>query len=81
MISLWAILSIADFYGWLSIIGTLIGFIYVYRYRHIISRNYLKSIEKDIYKQTGIKGDVLFAKPLVKPSYSRSTPIANLNNF
>ena len=78
MISLWAILSIADFYGWLSIIGTLIGFIYVYRYRHIISRNYLERMERDIYKTTGIPAKELFKTPLVKPTHNKSTPIANL---
>jgi hypothetical protein len=78
MLYLEAILSIADFYGWLSIIGTLIGFIYVYRYRAIISRNYLKSVERDIYKTTGIPAKELFKTPLGKPTHNKSTPIANL---
>ena len=78
MISIEAILSIADFYGWLSIIGTLIGFIYVYRYRNIISRNYLKSMEGDIYKTTGIPAKELFKIPLVKPNHNKCTPISNL---
>jgi hypothetical protein len=76
MISIESILSIADFYGWLSIIGTLIGFIYVYRYRAIISRNYLKRIERDIYKTTGIPAKELFK---TTPICKKSTPISNLN--
>jgi len=72
MISIDSILSIADFYGWLSIIGTLIGFIYVYRYRTIISRNYLKRMEKDIYKQTGVPAKELFN------NHTKSTPLSNI---
>lgn len=41
------LLSIADFYGWITIIGSLIGAIYVFRNRNLITSKYMKRLEKN----------------------------------
>ena len=60
MITLSSILGIADFWGWLQILGTIIGIIYVYRYKNHIAQKYIKNIEKDVYKSVGIPATILF---------------------
>ncbi len=61
MISLSSILGLADFWGWLQIIGSFLGILYIYRYRKSIAEKYIKSIEKDVYKTVGIPASVLFS--------------------
>lgn len=46
-ISLEWLLSIADFYGWVTIIGSLIGAIYVFKNRNLITAKYIKRLEKN----------------------------------
>ncbi len=46
-ISLEWLLSIADFYGWITIIGSLIGAIYVFKNRKLITEKYVKRLEKN----------------------------------
>jgi hypothetical protein len=46
-ISLEWLLSIADFYGWITIIGSLIGAIYVFKSRKLITEKYMKRLEKN----------------------------------
>ncbi len=60
MITLSNILGIADFWGWLQILGTIIGIFYVYRYKNQIAKKYIKNIEKDVYKTVGIPATILF---------------------
>jgi hypothetical protein len=59
---------IADFYGWLWIIGTIYGMWYVYR----VSKPYLKKIDKKINKK--------MIKKKIKPFMPQSTPLVNLSN-
>jgi beta-lactamase regulating signal transducer with metallopeptidase domain len=40
-------MSIADFYGWITIIGSLIGAIYVFKSRKLITAKYMKRLEKN----------------------------------
>lgn len=42
-----SILSIADFYGWVTIIASLVGAIYVYKNRYLITDKYMKRIHKN----------------------------------
>lgn len=46
-ISLEWLLSIADFYGWVTIIGSLIGAIYVFKNRKLITEKYMKRVNKN----------------------------------
>jgi 5-methylcytosine-specific restriction endonuclease McrA len=55
-----SILNIADFWGWLQIIGTILGIVFIYRYRKPLTEKYIKSIEKDVYKTIGVPASVLF---------------------
>jgi hypothetical protein len=47
LISLEWLMSIADFYGWITIIGSLIGAIYVFKNRNLITAKYMKRVEKN----------------------------------
>lgn len=58
-ISLESMLSIADFYGWITIIASLVGAIYVYKNRYLITQKYMKRINKN--------------KEPVEPLFSRRT--------
>lgn len=60
MITLSNILGIADFWGWLQILGTIIGIFYIYRYKNQIAKKYIKNIEKEVYKTVGIPATILF---------------------
>ena len=60
MITLYTILGIADFWGWLQIIGSIISVIYIYRYKNHIAQKYIKSIENDVYKTIGVPANLLF---------------------
>ncbi len=60
MISISTILSIADFWGWMQIIGSILGVIFIYRYKNTLAQKYIKTIEKDVYKSIGIPAQVLF---------------------
>jgi hypothetical protein len=42
-----SMLSIADFYGWVTIIASLVGAIYVYKNRYLITHKYMKRIHKN----------------------------------
>lgn len=75
MIRLESLLSISDFWGWLQIIGSLLGIIYIYRYRDILTRKYIKTIEKDVYKKFGVPAGILFNDT---KHYSGSTKISKL---
>jgi hypothetical protein len=55
------IIGIADFWGWLQIIGTILGIIFIYRYKKQLAQKYIKSIEKDVYRSVGIPASVLFS--------------------
>lgn len=60
MIRLQSLLSISDFWGWLQILGSLLGVIYIYRYKDTLTKKYIKTIEKDVYKKFGVPAGVLF---------------------
>ncbi len=55
-----SLLGISDFWGWLQIIGSIFGIIYIYRYKEVLSKKYIKTIEKEIEKKIGIPATILF---------------------
>lgn len=60
MVSFSSLLGIADFWGWLQILGTILSVFYIYRYKNSLAKKYIQSIEKDVYKTVGIPANVLF---------------------
>jgi hypothetical protein len=86
-ITLESILSIADFYGWVTIIASLVGAIYVYKNRYLITQKYMKRIHKN--KEPV---EFLFSRETNSSFYNstsnrrnkevpRSTPISELNRI
>jgi hypothetical protein len=82
-ITLESLLSIADFYGWVTIIASLVGAIYVYRNRYLITDKYMKRIYKN--KEPV---EFLFSRHTNMSTNSRrnknipkSTPISELNRI
>jgi hypothetical protein len=85
-ISLEWLLSIADFYGWITIIGSLIGAIYVFKNRKLITEKYMKRLQKNkepvefLFSRTPT-GDFRVSKNTLNTSARRSTPISELNRI
>ena len=86
-ITLESLLSIADFYGWITIIASLVGAIYVYRNRYLITQKYMNRIHKN--KEPV---EFLFSRHTNSSFYNstssrrnnnipRSTPISELNRI
>ena len=89
-ISLEWLMSIADFYGWITIIGSLIGAIYVFRSRKLITAKYMKRLEKNkepvefLFSRTPT-GDFRVSKTnrsnTLNTGTKKSTPISELNRI
>ena len=86
-------MSIADFYGWITIIGSLIGAIYVFRSRKLITSKYMKRLEKNkepvefLFSRTPT-GDFRVSKKSNSNKFykdtkniKKSTPISELNRI
>lgn len=76
MIAIKSIIGIADFWGWLQLLGSIIGVIYVYRYKNEIAEKYIK---KTIFKSVGIPTNILFnmkngrnKRPIADKKYKRN---------
>jgi 5-methylcytosine-specific restriction endonuclease McrA len=78
MITIKSLLSISDFWGWLQIIGSILGAIFIYRYKNTISKKYIKAIEKNVEKQFGLPAELIFS-PLESLKLSGATPLVKLN--
>jgi hypothetical protein len=85
------LLSIADFYGWVTIIGSLIGALYVFKNRKLITDKYMKRLKKNkepvefLFSRTPA-GDFRVSKKnnnVNKPTINakKSTPISELKRF
>jgi hypothetical protein len=74
MFSLHSILSIADFYGWITIIASLVGAIYVYRNRYLITNKYMKRVNKN--KEPV---EFLFSRPTNSLFYNSNSSYRNKN--
>lgn len=89
-VSLEWLLSIADFYGWITIIGSLIGAIYVFKNRNLITAKYMKRMEKTkepvefLFSRTPT-GNFRVSKTSVNNATNvnskKSTPISELNRI
>lgn len=92
-ISLEWLMSIADFYGWITIIGSLIGAIYVFKSRKLITAKYMKRLEKNkepvefLFSRTPT-GDFRVSKTNSSNKFynntlntKKSTPISELNRI
>lgn len=95
-ISIEWLLSIADFYGWITIIGSLIGAIYVFKNRKLITEKYMKRLEKNkepvefLFSRTP-NGDFRVSKKgnsnsninsnSIINNKKKSTPISELNRI
>ena len=90
-ISLEWLMSIADFYGWITIIGSLIGAIYVFKRRKLITAKYMKRLEKNkepvefLFSRTPT-GDFRVSKKIDINKHNliptkKSTPISELKRI
>lgn len=85
------LLSIADFYGWVTIIGSLIGAIYVFKNRKLITEKYVKRLQKKkepvefLFSRTPTgnfrvsKKENIFNKTTINTK--KSTPISELKRI
>ncbi len=86
-ISLEWLLSIADFYGWITIIGSLIGAIYVFKSRKLITEKYMKRLEKNkepvefLFSRTPTGDFRVSKKNRHTLSTKKSTPISELKRI
>ena len=92
LISIEWLLSIADFYGWITIIGSLIGAIYVFKNRNLITAKYMKRLEKNkepvefLFSRTS-NGDFRVSKKGISNTdkfhkiQKKSTPISELKRI
>jgi hypothetical protein len=81
MITIKSLLSISDFWGWLQILGSILGAIFIYRYKNTISQKYIKAIEKNVEQQFGLPAELIFSPLESILSKNRgATPIIKLSS-
>jgi hypothetical protein len=91
-ISLEWLMSIADFYGWITILGSIIGAIYVFKNRKLITDKYVKRLQKNrepvefLFSRTPTGDFRVSKKDIINSSltnssnnYKKYTPISELN--